>query len=104
MKKLYRKNFKKFIDENKISLDVIQNYKINTYDFLNDVYSSSDEGEEQKTFVDYLPSKDMIGDLENEHIDVEDERLKELIQKKNNLKEIMKKNVDENSVFKTTAI
>ena len=104
VKKLYRKNFKKFIDENKISLDVIQNYKINTYDFLNDVYSSSDEGEEQKTFVDYLPSKDMIGDLENEHIDVEDERLKELIQKKNNLKEIMKKNVDENSVFKTTAI
>ena len=51
-------------------------------------FSSSDEEEEEKTFVDYIPSKDIIGDLENEHIDDEDDRLKELIKKKNNLKEI----------------
>ena len=44
----------------------------------------------------------MIGDLEDEHIDDEDERLKELMQKKNNLKEIMKKNVNEKGIFKTT--
>ena len=48
----------------------------------------------------------MISDLENAHIDDEDDRLKELLQKRNNLKEIMKKNDDENSnsIFKTTAI
>jgi len=103
IKKIYQKNFNRFIDPNKISYDNIKDYKINTYDFLNDILSSSDEGEKEKTFVDYLPSKDMIGDLEDEHIDDEDERLKELMQKKNNLKEIMKKNVNENGVFKTTA-
>ena len=103
IKKIYKKNFNRFIDANKISYDNIKDYKINTYDFLNDILSSSDEGEKEKTFVDYLPSKDMIGDLEDEHIDDEDERLKELMQKKNNLKEIMKKNVNENGVFKTTA-
>ena len=103
IKKIYQKNFNRFIDRNKISYDNIKDYKINTYDFLNDILSSSDEGEKEKTFVDYRPSKDMIGDLEDEHIDDEDERLKELMQKKNNLKEIMKKNVNENGVFKTTA-
>ena len=102
IKKLYKKNFNRFIDQNKISFDHIKNHKINTYDFLNDVLSSSDEGEKEKTFVDYLPSKDMINDLEDEHVDFEDERLKELMQKKNNLKEIMKKNVNEASIFKTT--
>ena len=106
VKKLYQKNFERFIDPNKISFEVIKDYKITTYDFLNDVYSSSDEGEEQKTFVDYDHNKDMISDLENAHIDDEDDRLKELLQKRNNLKEIMKKNDDENSnsIFKTTAI
>ena len=103
VKKIYKRNFYQFIDPNKISFDNIKYYKINTYDFLNDIFSSSDEEEEQKTFVDYIPSKDIIGDLEDEHIDEEDERLKELMQKKNNLKEIMKKNVNENGVFKTTA-
>ena len=102
IKKIYKKNFNRFIDANKISYDNIKDYKINTYDFLNDILSSSDEGEKEKTFVDYLPSKDMIGDLEDEHIDDEDERLKELMQKKNNLKEIMKKNVNEKGIFKTT--
>ena len=104
VKKLYKKNFERFIDGKRISFENIKNYNINTYDFLNDVYSSSDEEEEQKTFVDYVPSKDMIGDLENEHIDVEDERLMELMQKRNNLKEIIKKNVENPSVLKTTAI
>ena len=102
IKKIYKKNFNRFIDANKISYDNIKDYKINTYDFLNDILSSSDEGEKEKTFVDYLPSKDMIGDLEDEHIDDEDERLKELMQKKNNLKEIMKKNVNEKGISKTT--
>ena len=51
--------------------------------------------------MDYIPSKDIIGDLENEHIDDEDERLKELMQRKNNLKEILKKN--DGGMLKTTA-
>ena len=100
VKKLYKKNFYKFIDTGKISFDNIRYYKIKTYDFLDDIFSSSDEEEEQKTFVDYIPSKDIIGDLENEHIDDEDDRLKELIKKKNNLKEILKKN--EGGMLRTT--
>ena len=101
VKKIYKRNFYQFIDPNKISFDNIKYYKINTYDFLNDIFSSSDEEEEQKTFVYYIPSKDIIGDLENEHIDDEDERLKELMQRKNNLKEILKKN--DGGMLKTTA-
>ena len=105
VKKIYSKNFNRFIDGDKISFENIKNYKINTYDYLNDVYSSSEEGEKEKTFVDYVPNKDMIGDLEDVHIDDEDERVKELMQKKNNLKEIIeKKNANDKSIFKTTAI
>ena len=105
VKKLYSKNFDRFIDANKISFENIKNYKINTYDYLNDVYSSSEEGEKEKTFVDYVPSKDMIGDLEDVHIDDEDERVKELRQIRNNFKEIIEKtNANDKSIFKTTAI
>lgn len=105
VKKIYSKNFNRFIDANKISFENIKNYKINTYDYLNDVYSSSEEGEKEKTFVDYVPSKDMIGDLEDVHIDDEDERVKELRQIRNNFKEIMEKtNANDKSIFKTTAI
>ena len=100
VKKLYKKNFNRFIDITKISYDNIKDYKINTYDFLNDVLSSSDEGEEQKTFIDYVPSKDMIGDLENEDSNDADERMKELKEKKNNLKEIIEKKRNEKDVVK----
>ena len=102
VKKLFKKNFNRFIDAKKIAYDNIKNYKINTYDFLNDILSSSNEGEEQKTFVDYLPSKYMNEDLENEQIDDDDDRNKELNQKKNNLKQITDIKGKEESIVKTT--
>jgi len=81
-----KKNFDRFIDSNKISFENIRQYKINTYDFLNDDDFSSEENDDQKAFVDYVPSNDMIGILENQ--DIQDERLLELMQQKKNLKEI----------------
>lgn len=99
VKKLYIKNFKEFIDEKKLSPDLIKNYKINKYDSLNDLFYSSDEGEEQKSIVDYIQGRDIIGDLEDEHAIEEDDRVKELRQKRNNLKEIIeKKNVNETAM------
>ena len=101
VKKMFQKNFIRFIDPNKISFDNIINHKINTYDFLNDEDLSSEEEEAQKTFVDYVPSKDMFGMLETQ--DIQDERLMELMQQKNNLKEISKKREDDTPI-KTTSI
>ena len=99
VKKLYIKNFKEFIDVKKLSPDLIKNYKINKYDSLNDLFYSSDEGEEQKSIVDYIQGRDIIGDLEDEHAIEEDDRVKELRQKRNNLKEIIeKKNVNETAM------
>ena len=61
--------------------------------------NSSDEGEEQKSIVDYIQGRDIIGDLEDEHAIEEDDRVKELRQKRNNLKEIIeKKNVNETAM------
>ena len=105
VKKLYIKNFKEFIDGNKISIDSIKNYKINKFESLNDLFYSSDEGEEQKSIVDYIQGRDIIGDFEDEHVVEEDDRMKELRQKKNNLKEIYeKKNVDEDTAMKTNPV
>jgi hypothetical protein len=101
VKKMFQKNFYRFIDPNKISFDNIINHKINTYDFLNEEDLSSEEEEARKTFVDYVPSKDMFGMLENQ--DIQDERLLELMQQKNNLKEISKKREDDTPI-KTTAV
>lgn len=102
VKKLFKKNFYRFISPDKISFDSIKEYKINTYDFLNDEDYSSEENEGQKTFVDYVPSNDMIGILENQQ-DIQDERLLELMQQKKNLKEISKKRED-GIPIKTTSI
>ena len=105
VKKLYLKNFKEFIDGNKISIDSIKNYKINKFESLNDLFYSSDEGEEQKSIVDYIQGRDIIGDFEDEHVVEEDDRMKELRQKKNNLKEIYeKKNVNEDTAMKTNPV
>ena len=105
VKKLYIKNFKEFIDGNKISIDSIKNYKINKFESLNDLFYSSDEGEEQKSIVDYIQGRDIIGDFEDEHVVEEDDRMKELRQKKNNLKEIYeKKNVNEDTAMKTNPV
>ena len=105
VKKLYIKNFKEFIDRNKISIDSIKNYKINKFESLNDLFYSSDEGEEQKSIVDYIQGRDIIGDFEDEHVVEEDDRMKELRQKKNNLKEIYeKKNVNEDTAMKTNPV
>ena len=101
VKKMFRKNFNRFINPNKISFENIKEYKINTYDFLNEEDYSSEEDEGQKTFVDYVPSNDMIGILENQ--DIQDERLLELMQQRKNLKEISKKRED-GIPIKTTAI
>ena len=101
VKKIFKKNFDRFIDPNKISFEKIRQYKINTYDFLNDDDFSSDENDAQKAFVDYVPSNDMIGILENQ--DIQDERLLELMQQKKNLKEISKKRED-GIPIKTTSI
>ena len=101
VKKLFKKNFYRFINPNKISFENIKHYKINTYDFLNDEDYSSEEDEGQKTFVDYVPSNDMIGILENQ--DIQDERLLELMQQRKNLKEISKKRED-GIPIKTTSI
>ena len=101
VKKLFKKNFYRFISADKISFDNIREYKINTYDFLNDEDYSSEEDEGQKTFVDYVPSNDMIGILENQQ-DIQDERLLELMQQKKNLKEISRKRED--GIPKTTSI
>ena len=101
VKKIFKKNFDRFIDPNKISFENISQYKINTYDFLNDEDLSSDENDDQKAFVDYVPSNDMIGILENQ--DIQDERLLELMQQKKNLKEISKKRED-GIPIKTTSI
>ena len=101
VKKIFKKNFDRFIDPNKISFENICQYKINTYDFLNDEDLSSDENDDQKAFVDYVPSNDMIGILENQ--DIQDERLLELMQQKKNLKEISKKRED-GIPIKTTSI
>ena len=100
VKKLFKKNFYRFIDPNKISFDNIKNYKINTYDFLNEEDYCSEEDEGKKTFVDYVPSNDMFGMLENQ--DIQDERLLELMQQKNNLKEINKNK--EEVIPKTTSV
>ena len=100
VKKLFKKNFYRFINPNKISFENIQYYKMNTYDFLNEEDFSSEEDEGQKTFVDYVPSNDMIGILENQ--DIQDERLLELMQQKKNLKEIKKKRED--VPIKTTSV
>ena len=99
--KIFKKNFDRFIDSNKISFENIRQYKINTYDFLNDDDFSSEENDDQKAFVDYVPSNDMIGILENQ--DIQDERLLELMQQKKNLKEIKKKRED-GIPIKTTSI
>ena len=99
--KIFKKNFDRFIDSNKISFENIRQYKINTYDFLNDDDFSSEENDDQKAFVDYVPSNDMIGILENQ--DIQDERLLELMQQKKNLKEITKKRED-GIPIKTTSI
>ena len=105
VKKLYIKNFKEFIDGNKISIDSIKNYKINKFESLNDLFYSSDEGEEQKSIVDYIQGRDIIGDFEDEHVVEEDDRMKELRQKKNNLKEIYEmKNVNEDTAMKTNPV
>ena len=105
VKKLYIKNFKEFIDGNKISIDSIKNYKINKFESLNDLFYSSDEGEEQKSIVDYIQGRDIIGDFEDEHVVEEDDRMKELRQKKNNLKEIYeKKNVNEDTAMNTNPV
>ena len=105
VKKLYIKNFKEFIDGNKISIDSIKNYKINKFESLNDLFYSSDEGEEQKSIVDYIQGRDIIGDFEDEHVVEEDDRMKELRQKKNNLKESYeKKNVNEDTAMKTNPV
>ena len=105
VKKLYIKNFKEFIDGNKISIDSIKNYKINKFESLNDLFYSSDEGEEQKSIVDYIQGRDIIGDFEDEHVVEEDDRMKELRQKKNNLKEIYeKKNFNEDTAMKTNPV
>ena len=101
IKKLYKKNFYRFINPDKISFEKIREYNINTYDFLNDEDNSSFEDDDKKTFVDYVPGNDMIGILENQ--DIEDERLLELMQQKKNLKEISKKKED-GIPMKTTAI
>ena len=101
VKKMYKKNFERFIDPNQISFDYICQYKINSYDFLNEEEFSSEEDELQKTFVDYIPSNDMFGMLENQFI--QDERLLELIQQKKNLKEIIKKREDD-APMKTTSV
>ena len=92
VKKLFKKNFYRFINPNKISFENIRDYKMNTYDFLNEEDFSSEEDEGQKTFVDYVPSNDMIGILETQ--DIQDERLLELMQQRKNLKEIKKKRED----------
>ena len=105
VKKLYIKNFKEFIDGNKISIDSIKNYKINKFESLNDLFYSSDEGEEQKSIVDYIQGRDIIGDFEDEHVVEEDDRMKELRQRKNNLKEIYeKKKVNDDSAMKTNPV
>ena len=52
VKKLFKKNFYRFINSNKISFEKIKHYKINTYDFLNEEDYSSEEDEGKKTFVD----------------------------------------------------
>ena len=105
VKKLYIKNFKEFIDPKKISIDSIQNYKINKYESLNDLFYSSDEGEEQKSIVDYIQGRDIIGDLEDEHVIEEDDRMKELRERRNNLKEIYeKKNVNDDTAMKTNPV
>ena len=48
VKKLFKKNFYRFIDPNKISFEKIKHYKINTYDFLNEEDDSSEEDEGKK--------------------------------------------------------
>ena len=101
VKKLFKKNFYRFINSNKISFEKIKHYKINTYDFLNEEDYSSEEDEGKKTFVDYVPSNDMFGMLENQ--DIQDERLLELMQQRKNLKEISKKR-DNDIPIKTTSI
>ena len=101
VKKIFKKNFDRFIEPNRISFENIRQYKMNTYDFLNDEDISSDENDDQKAFVDYVPSNDMIGILENQ--DIQDERLLELMQQKKNLKEITKKRED-GIPIKTTSI
>ena len=102
VKKLFKKNFNRFINPNKISFENIKHYKINTYDFLNEEEYSSEEEEGKKTFVDYVPSNDMFGMLENQ--DIQDERLLELMQQKKNLKEISKNRDNNNIPIKTTSI
>ena len=92
VKKMFRKNFDRFIDPKKISFEKIKEYKINTYDFFEEDFSS-EEGEGQKTFVDYVPSNfglDMFGYVEN-NVDNQDKRLAELEKQRNNLKEISQK-------------
>ena len=101
IKKLFKKNFHRFINPDKVSFEKIREYKINTYDFINDDDYSSEEDDGKKTFVDYVPANDMIGFLENQ--DIQDERLLELMQQKKNLKEISKKKED-GIPMRTTAI
>ena len=101
IKKLFKKNFQRFINPDKVSFEKIREYKINTYDFINDDDYSSEEDDGKKTFVDYVPTNDMIGFLENQ--DIQDERILELMQQKKNLKEISKKKED-GIPMRTTAI
>ena len=101
IKKLFKKNFYRFMNPDKLSFEKIREYKINTYDFINDDDYSSEEDDGKKTFVDYVPTNDMIGFLENQ--DIQDERLMELMQQKKNLKEISKKKED-GIPMRTTAI
>lgn len=101
IKKLFKKNFLRFMNSDKISFEKIREYKINTYDFINDDDYSSEEDDGKKTFVDYVPTNDMIGFLENQ--DIQDERELELMQQKKNLKEISKKKED-GIPMRTTAI
>ena len=55
--------------------------------------------------MDYIQGRDIIGDFEDEHVVEEDDRMKELRQKKNNLKEIYeKKNVNEDTAMKTNPV
>lgn len=87
VKKIYRKNFERFIGTKKIFLENIKVHNVNSYYYFNSDDESLEENNEKK-FIEYQ-ANDMIDMFEDEN--EVDERFKELLQVRKNLKKFDRK-------------
>ena len=99
IKKIYLKNFNRFIRSEPLFEKIKAYNNVNKFDFFEED-NESEEDENEKQFVDYVPNE-MIGALDDQD-DEMDEHIRELTEQRKKLKEIRQKKEDK--LVRTTSV